>query len=201
MRTFRWLVLISLVALAAACARQQQQPQSPFPAPTPIGTIRQVMESEVATNADVLFNSVAVTVSATGTDAKQPTTDEDWAEVRHAAFTLAEATNLLLMPRRVSTPDTENTSNGPTELPPIKIQERIAASPDKWAMHVMDLRNVAMQALKVTTDKNVQGLADVGEPIDKACENCHLEFWYPDEKPPDASGAPRSKEAAPPAKP
>jgi hypothetical protein len=201
MRTFYWLVLMSIVALAAACNRQPPQPQSPFPAPTPIGTIRQVMESEVATNADVLFNSVAVTVSATGTDEKQPKTDEDWDQVRHAAFTLAEATNLLLIPgRRVSTPETENVSNGPTELPPIKIQERLAASPDKWTMHVMDLRNVALQALKATTDKSVPELSEVGEAIDKACENCHLEFWYPDEKPLGASGAPRSKEV-PPAKP
>src|SRR4026208_2403654 len=111
MRTFRWLGLISIVARPAACTRQQQQPQSALAAPTPIGTIRQVMESEVAPSADVLFNAVAVTVPATGTDEKKPETDEDWDQVRHAAFTLMEATNLLLVPgRRVALPEEENTS-------------------------------------------------------------------------------------------
>jgi hypothetical protein len=188
MRSYRWLVLISAIALAAACARQQQQAQA---GPTPVGTIRQVMEHMVAPNADVLFNSVAVTVSAAGTDERQPRTDEEWETVEHAAFTLVEATNLLLMPgRRVALPSEENTSDGPTELPPIKIQEKIAANPDLWVKHINELRSVAMQAHKVTLDHSVQGLFDVGEPIDRACENCHLEFWYPAEKPPNATGAP-----------
>jgi hypothetical protein len=152
------------------------------------------MENVVANNADVLFNSVAVTVSAAGTDERQPRTDEEWDTVKHAAFTLAEATNLLLMPgRRVALPSEENTSDGPTELTPIKIQEKIAANPDLWTKHIMELREVAQQAIKVANDHSVQGLFDVGEPIDRACENCHLEFWYPDEKPPGATGAPPAK--------
>ena len=190
MRTFRWLLLTSLIALAAACARQQQAPAPALGAPTPVGTIRQVMEGIVAPSADVLFNAVAVTVSATGTNEKRPETDEDWDQVRHAAFTLMEATNLLLVPgRRVALPEEENTSKGPTELPPIKIQEKIAQSPDLFTNHVMELRKVAQQAYKATSEKSVQGLSDVGEPIDRVCENCHLDFWYPDEKAAKEAGA------------
>jgi hypothetical protein len=192
MRTFRWLVVINVLALAAACDRQQQQAQTAL---TPIGTIRQVMENTVASNADVLFNSVAVTVSASGTDERQPRTDEDWETVEHAAFTLMEATNLLLVPgRRVALPSEEKTSDGTTELPPIKIQEKIDANPDLWAKHVMELRAVGQQAFKATQNHSVQGLFDVGEALDRACENCHLEFWYPDEKRPTAAGAPPTKQ-------
>ena len=38
-------------------------------------------------------------------------------------------------------------------------------------------------AVKAATDKNVQELWNIGEPIDQACESCHLEFWYPGDKP------------------
>ena len=41
-----------------------------------------------------------------------------------------------------------------------------------------------MKAYEAASQKSVQGLWDVGEPIDQACESCHLEFWYPNEKRP-----------------
>jgi hypothetical protein len=94
----------------------------------------------------------------------------------------------------VALPSEEKTSDGPTELPPIKIQEKIDANPDLWAKHVMELRAVGQQAFKATQNHSVQGLFDVGEALDRACENCHLEFWYPDEKPPTAAGAPPTKQ-------
>jgi hypothetical protein len=37
----------------------------------------------------------------------------------------------------------------------------------------------------VVKGKNVQGLFDIGQKLDVACENCHLEFWYPAEKKPE----------------
>jgi redox-regulated HSP33 family molecular chaperone len=42
-----------------------------------------------------------------------------------------------------------------------------------------------MVALKAIESKNVQGLLDAGEGIDEACENCHKQYWYPNEKSPD----------------
>jgi hypothetical protein len=116
--------------------------------------------------------------------------------VRHAAFTLMEATNLLLVPgRRVALPEEENTSKGPTELPPIKIQEKLQQNPDLFTKYVMELRQVAQNAYKASLEKSVQGIADAGEPIDRACENCHLDFWYPDEKKaPGATAEPPAKQ-------
>ena len=37
-------------------------------------------------------------------------------------------------------------------------------------------------ALKAAQAKNSQAVFDSGEGLDAACENCHLEFWYPNEK-------------------
>ena len=45
-----------------------------------------------------------------------------------------------------------------------------------------ELQKVGTETMGIVNAKNVQGLFDVGEKIDKVCENCHLEFWYPNEK-------------------
>jgi hypothetical protein len=42
----------------------------------------------------------------------------------------------------------------------------------------------------VVKAKSVQGLFDIGTKLDVACENCHLEFWYPAEKPGGAGAKP-----------
>jgi hypothetical protein len=182
MRSFRWLVLIGMIALVTAC-RSQQPPQAAAPAgPGPVAPIRDVMHMIVEAQAQVIFDSVAITVTEAGTQERQPTTEEDWDAVLHSAITLAEAANLLTMPgRAVARPEDMNTSADPVELTPAKIQEKIAANPESWLTHAKNLQDVAMRAVKAATDKNVQDLWNVGEPIDQACESCHLEFWYPDD--------------------
>ena len=181
MRTFRWLLLFGAIALIASCRSQQQAP--PPPAPGQVGTIRDIMHNVIETQSQILFDSVAITVTSAGVEERQPKTEEDWEKVSKAAFTLAEATNLITMPgRRVARPEEEDKSAAESELTPRQIQELINANRDLFLKHAKDLQNVALQAYKVTTDKNVQGLWDIGEPIDKACESCHLEFWYPSEK-------------------
>lgn len=181
MRSFRWLVLIGVIALATACRGQQQQAPAPE-GPTMVGPIRDVMHMVVEPSAQVIFDSVAVTVTEKGTVEKQPQTDEEWDAILHAAMTLAEATNLVAMPgRRVSRPEDEKTSAGEGELPPIEIQAKIEANRESWLKHAKQLQEVAMKAYQAAEAKNVQALWDVGEPIDQACETCHLEFWYPND--------------------
>jgi len=187
MRTFHWLALGSTIALVAACSTATREPEAPAHTPqVPVGTIREVMHQIVEESAQALFDSVAVTVSATGTVEKQPRTTEEWDALEHWALRLAEAPNLLKVPgRRVARPEEENTSAGPTELPPIQIQAKIAENQALFDKYADDLQNVALEALGHVKAKSVQGLFDIGEKIDVACENCHLDFWYPAEKKPE----------------
>lgn len=187
MRTFQWLALGTTIALVAACTtRQPEAPPAPArTAQVPIGTIRDLMKQIVDESAQAVFDSVAVTVSASGTEKGQPNTQEEWDALEHSALRLAEVPNLLKVPgRRVARPDEENTSAGPTELPPIQIQAKIAENQALFDKYADDLQNVAKEALGDVKAKNVQGLFDVGAKIDVACENCHLDFWYPGEKKP-----------------
>ncbi|MGE3841152.1 MAG: hypothetical protein AB7I50_06155 [Vicinamibacterales bacterium] len=184
MRTFNHLALASTVALVAACSTPERQPEPPaHTSQVPVGTVREVMHQIVEDSAQALFDSVAVVVSEAGTVERQPRTPEEWDALEHWALRLAEAPNLLKVPgRRVARPEEENTSAGPTELPPIQIQAKIAENPALFDSHVDELQKVALEALGHVKAKNVQGLFDVGSKIDEACENCHLEFWYPAEK-------------------
>jgi hypothetical protein len=182
MRTFHWLALGSTIALVTACATQE--PPAPAPsAQVPVGTLREVMHQIVEESAQAIFDSVAITVSAAGTVEKEPRTPEEWDALEHWALRLAESPNLMKVPgRRVARPEEENTSAGPTELPPIQIQAKIAENQVLFDKFADDLQKVALEALNAVKTKSVQGLFDVGEKIDVACENCHLEFWYPAEK-------------------
>lgn len=180
MRSFHWLVLISAIALVTSC-RSQEQPAA-TQGPVLVGTIREIMRGIVAPSAQVLFDSVGTTVSSTGTEDRAPSTDEEWEAVQHSALALAEATNLLTMPgRRVARPEEENSSIDPSELTPAQIQVQIEANRDSWRTHVAELQAVGMQAMKITNERSVQGLFEIGETIDRACESCHKEFWYPND--------------------
>ena len=36
--------------------------------------------------------------------------------------------------------------------------------------------------LDIVNARNGDALFEVGSQLDKACENCHLEYWYPGDK-------------------
>jgi hypothetical protein len=188
MRAFRWLFLTSTLVFVAAFAGscRSQPPQQQAPAAqglAPVATVREIMHNIVEYNAFKIFNSVAVTVTEKGTEEKQPRTDEDWDELLHASIALAESPNLLMTPgRQIAKPEEMNSSDGPEELVPKDIQSKIDSNRDLWLKHVGELQKVGTETMGIVNAKNVQGLFDVGEKIDKVCENCHLEFWYPNEK-------------------
>jgi hypothetical protein len=41
---------------------------------------------------------------------------------------------------------------------------------------------VAMESIAAIDKKNADALLDAGDHLDKACEDCHLVYWYPNEK-------------------
>jgi len=137
----------------------------------------------VMPNADKLWGSVATTVSAKGIDEIFPKTDEDWETVRNYAVTIAEGSNLLLIPgRRVAAPGKKEADK--SELSPDQIEAKIKADTAMWYSHVAKLHDVAMESIAAIDKKNSDALLEAGDHLDKACEECHLVYWYPNEKVP-----------------
>ena len=140
------------------------------------------MEYLVDPAADGLWDSVAIIATKTGTDRREPRTDEQWKAVRAHALILAEASNLLIMGSRKAAP--AGTVAGEGELTPADIDRRIAANRIAFEEFAVNLRNTARKAMRAIDEKDSRGLFAVGGEIDVACEACHAVFWYPEQSTP-----------------
>ena len=172
-----FIVLSALVLAGTGCSRREERARQPQFKPT--ATVRDIMTSIVDPGADVLWNSVATIVSLTGTEERAPKTDEEWEAVRRSAVQLVEATNLLRVPGRHVARPGEKSENPRIELQPETIQRMIAEDPAMWSQHLDQLHDAAVPALAAADARNAKGLFDAGEHIERACESCHQQYWYP----------------------
>src|SRR5262244_2237734 len=184
MRTFCTLTLIgALLLLCNSCASPKTAPASQAEY-RPTATVKDIMDSMVDPASDYIWDAVETTVSAKGVEEKAPRTDEDWKEVRRHAIMLLEATNLLQMPGRHVAKQGEKAEDPKVELGPEQIEELINKDRASWIKHAHGLHDATMEALKAIDAKDAEKLQDVGAGIDEACEKCHLQYWYPNEKRP-----------------
>ena len=207
MRIAVWLGAAATVAVLAG-ELAAQQPTSPKPTmPTPatpttaaakpatpkspsaeerfryIASVREIMHVLIDTNAETIFDAVAVDVTAAGIREKRPETDEEWDELEHSALAIAEAVNLIKMPDRPMANKGEmNVDPEGPELPPAEIAARVKRTRPQWNRYANELQDAAVTALALIRKKDAKGLFDFGGALDMACENCHLEYWYPDDK-------------------
>lgn len=172
------LAALGLGALAGSASGQQSPADSDF---MPTFSIREVMESIVMPSADVIWNAVAVNVTADGVQEIVPETDEDWEKVRWAAVALAEATNLVEIKGRAVAPADTDEEVGEGDLSPEQIEALLKTNWPAWVAHARVLHATALEAVRVIDAHDVDGLTDVGGSIDEACESCHLQFWYPNQ--------------------
>ena len=184
MRTFRISIGLSMLvfclALIAAC--QSQAPAAP-PAPTylPTATIKDLMLSIVDPSADVVWLSVTTIVDEKGLVETVPKTDEEWKKVRHGAIALAEAANLLKMPgRRVAQPGEKSETPG-VELEPEEMDVLIAKDRAAWNERATHLHDAAIDVIAAIDAKDGNKVFELGEKIEETCENCHKQYWYPNE--------------------
>jgi hypothetical protein len=181
--------------VAAACTPKAEAPANApaatasTPAPTPAAdfrttaTIKDIMDSVVDPSADFIWDSVSTIVTRKGTEERRPRTDMEWKEVRRRAIALVEATNLLIMDGRKVAKPGEKSENPEVELGPDDIQGLIDADHASLIKFAHGLHDAGMKALAAIDKKDADALSDSGEAIDEACEQCHLEYWYPPNTP------------------
>jgi hypothetical protein len=191
-RLIRGAALTFAYALSlTACAPQpEEEPSSTSSAPaamTPVLSIRELMRHIIDPMADEVFDAAVVDVSTSGTTTTVPVSDDDWVKVELGLLTLAETSNLLKMQRRVAPVGEAEESSAPgvpaPELSPLEIQAKIDQDRVRWNQFADDLRTVALASLPVVKARDPEAIFKVGGDIDDACEACHLEFWYPGDKP------------------
>jgi len=178
MKISRWLLFSVFLGLLAACSKPK--PAEPSLAHT--ATIKDIMDSMVDPSGDFLFESVQEIADENGIREKAPQTDEEWEEVRHHAFILIEAPNLLTMEGRFVAHPNEKSKNPQVELQPEEIQKLLDGDRPSFVRRARRLQDAAALALKAADAKDKDALFKAIDGIDKACENCHLHYWYPNDK-------------------
>ena len=176
-----------IVLIMAACGPSTASPPAETDVPyVPTATIKDLMLSIIDPQADIVWNSVSTVSSEAGVVETIPKTDEDWDRVRHGAMTLAEASNLLMMPgRRVARPGEKSETPG-VELEPEEMDVLIAKDRASWNKRAGALRLAALDILKAVDAKDPKKVFEIGEHIELACEGCHSQYWYPGEVVPES---------------
>lgn len=198
MRTSSWIVPLVSALLAVPGLATAQPPASapvsvapvakPRPAPSSryviTGTIKELMHGIIDPSADAIWDSVSFDITAAGVVETVPRTNEEWYAVRRHALILAESANLLRVPGRKVAPATPIPSlvdepPAPEDLPPDQIQILIDRDRTKFARLSQGLIDAAVLAIKAADAKSVDRLSEAGDLLDRACEACHSEYWYP----------------------
>lgn len=140
-------------------------------------TIRDIMDSFVDPAADHIWDAVSITVTAAGRQEKYPRTDEEWKELRRRAIQIMEGANLLLVPgRRVAR--SGDTVDSRIAIPPDQIEALINQDRASFTRMAYDLYDSVLPVLQAIEAKDKDKLLEVGDGIDRACENCHIKYWY-----------------------
>lgn len=180
------LVCAVLIAGLGACSRSVE----PTPGPAPVASLQEIMQAVVDPAADTLWEAVSSETTAAGTVDHQPQTDAEWLALRHHALRLAEGATLLPMPGRVvaHVGRALEDSHVLGILDAEQIQHRIDTSRPAFAAHAKALQLAAQDVLAAIDARDLRRYNLAGERVDHACEGCHLQYWYPDDKrPPELS--------------
>lgn len=175
MKLYYWILVSSLVLLGTGCRKAPPQLLRP-------ATIKDIMDSMVDPSGEFVFQSVQEISDERGIREKAPQTDADWEAVRERLVVLLEAPNLLVMPGRKVAPADVKSQNPDIELEPAQIQQLIDGNRVVFIRRARRLQDAATLAMKAVDAKNKDALFQAEDGIDQACENCHLNYWYPNDE-------------------
>jgi hypothetical protein len=190
MKVCYWIVIA--VWLFAAIGCQKSAPKLASPA-----TIKDIMDSMVDPSGTFVFGAVEVISNEQGVQRIAPKDvtftedmsgmdrayyEDNWQAVRLRLIVLLEAPNLLVMPGRKVAPPDVTAQNPQIELEPAQIQKLIDGDRTTFIRRARRLQDAAEVALKAVDEKNTDALFQAEAGIDSACEDCHLHYWYPNDK-------------------
>ena len=151
-------------------------------------TIKDIMHSMVNPSGEFVFQSVQEIADKNGISEKAPKTDAEWEDVRSRLVVLRDAPHLLIAEGRMAARPRDRSANPQVENEPADIQKLLNADRPGFIRRAGRLHDAAAIAIKAVDAKDKDGLLHALDGIDKACESCHLHYWYPNDK--------RAREAA-----
>lgn len=145
------LAVLALTACHAAPGVRQHQPRAeaaPFDTSLPM---REFMEHVVQHAGNGIWKWQGIELDRTGEHSLYPKNAEEWEEAESGALTLAEVTNLLLLPGR-------------------RVDEA------GWDASVADVRRLALAAASAAQRHDKAAFLRAGSALDGACDGCHARY-------------------------
>ena len=178
MRAFLLLIAAGVLVLSGCRGREPSKAETGAAPDFRLNaTIRDIMDAFIDPAADHIWDAVAITVTAKGRVEKFPRTDEEWKELRRRAIQVMEGANLLLVPgRRVARPGEKVDPR--IAIPPEQIEALINQDRATFTKMAYELYDSVLPVLQAIDAKDKDKLLDVSDGIDRACENCHIKYWY-----------------------
>jgi hypothetical protein len=163
------LLIGAVAALVAHLAFAGRAAPQPLPL-QPAAPVTLLMRHLIEPRANALFAAVGVTSNRRGTIEHAPDAEEEWRALRLEAVMLAEAANLLLVPRRpiVAGDDARR-----------HLDRMVWRDVETWNRHVLWLAEAAAWTLEAIDRRSASRLLSHAGDISLACELCHLHYRYP----------------------
>ena len=146
----QWLVVTVLVSLVGCSGDVETIPYAPT------GNQYQFMTEYLEPASDVIWGSAGAIITEEGEIDLQPTTDEGWLNVVHAATVVAEGGNLMMMP---------GLANGESD----------------WNEYAQGLTRAALLAKSAAEAQDAEALFSAGGAIYNVCRACHNKYMEQDE--------------------
>lgn len=161
---------------------------APAPAPAALAddvasfSIRTIMAAKVDPSGDYLFEAIADIADEHGVTHKAPRAPSEWDAVRHHLQVLVDAEKLLIVPGRKAAAPGDRSNNPAVENEPEQVQKLLDSQHPDFVARAGRLREAATLGLKAVDARDTKALFGAITAIDKACESCHLHYWYPNDK-------------------
>jgi hypothetical protein len=160
--TLRWGALALAAGTIAACgsgtapmdgdAGQEAPDVGAAVGYEPVASILDLMRGTITFAAETYWESVMIVWDENGETIHQPQSDEEWQEIWSAGITLAEAGNLLMLPR-------EGFPDDPA-----------------WIALSQQLRQAGIDAAQAALRKDYMEVLEIGNTVYNACVACHEAF-------------------------
>ncbi len=142
-------------------------------------TIRDVMNTFIDPNADIIWEAVSFEASLDGgIIEKVPEADEDWELLRKSAIGIIEGANSLMIPGRRVAPPGSTTPYPDAEYEPLEVEEKLQQDRVSWIAFAQGLQVATMSALNAIDARDLDAYTEAGGAIDNACTACHQQYWY-----------------------
>jgi cytochrome c556 len=188
MKVRSFMLVVCAAAFAVSCQSKQPEPAAAAPPQPPYSTtatVKDIMLHIVDPAGDMVWNATSTVIDKGGLHETIPKTDEEWFKVRSGLIMLIEGSNMLMIPGRHVAKAGEKSETPGIELEPSEMEDLINKDRAAWYARAKKLHDTATMVLELVEKRDAQKLFEAGEDIDSACENCHKQYWYPNEKIPD----------------